>query len=196
MLQPKNMVVPRQILVGCSKQAATWWQPCFWNSYTNQPAQGDACLLLYLLLFSSAFSFYCWKNFNKSSLAGQPLLPRVDHLQYLTAGRRVWALTHSFRVNTTRDLGSSNCPIRFKNMLTISRDRNRAVRRLTALEESATCPVYKLCPKQTEAVLAFVRGYDVSVSPPKGTRSAENTYKYELGRARRDNSGIFYCACR
>ena len=33
MLQPKNMVVPRQILVGCSKQAATWWQPCFWNGY-------------------------------------------------------------------------------------------------------------------------------------------------------------------
>ena len=65
------------------------------------------------------------------------------------------------------------------------------------LEESATSPVYKLRPKQTEAVLAFVRGYDVSVLPPKGTCSAENTYKYELGCARRDNSsGICYCACR
>ena len=68
---------------------------------------------------------------------------------------------------------------------------------VTAIEESATFQVYKLCPNQTEAVLAFVRGYEVSVSPPKGTRSAENTYKYELGHARRGNSsGICYCACR
>ena len=37
-------------------------------------------------------------------------------------------------------------------------------------------------------MLAFVRGYDMSVSPYKGARSAENTYKYELGRARRDYS--------
>ena len=34
---------------------------------------------------------------------------------------------------------------------------------VTALEESATSQVFKLRPKQTEA---FVRGYDVSVSPP------------------------------
>ena len=66
---------------------------------------------------------------------------------------------------------------------------------VTALEEPSE--VYKLRPKQTEAMLAFVREYDVSVSPPKGTRRAENKYKYELGRARRDNSsGICYCACR
>ena len=34
---------------------------------------------------------------------------------------------------------------------------------VTALEESATSPAYKLHPKQTEAVLAFVRRYEVSV---------------------------------
>ena len=101
------------------------------------------------------------------SLVNQPLLPRVDRLQYLTAGRRVWPLTHGFCVNTTRDLGSSNCPIRFENAFAISRDRNTAVRRVTALEESATSRVYKLRPKQPEAVLAFVLGSDASVSPPK-----------------------------
>ena len=69
---------------------------------------------------------------------------------------------------------------------------------MTALEVSATFGFYKLCPKQTEAVSAFVCRHGVSVSPPnKGTRSAENTYEYELGHARRGNrSGICYCACR
>ena len=101
-----------------------------------------------------------------SSLVNQPLLLRIDRLQYLTAGRRVWALTRNFRVNTTKDFGSSNCSIRFENALTLSRDCDGAVRSVTALEESATSPVYKLHPKQTEGVLAFVHGYDVSVSPP------------------------------
>ena len=109
-------------------------------------------------IFASAVSFR-----SRSSLVSQPLLPRVDRLQYLTAGRRVWPLTHGFRVNTTRDLGSSNCPIRFENAFAISRDCNTAVRRL----EESTSRVYKLRPKQTEAVLAFVLGSDVSVSPPK-----------------------------
>ena len=45
---------------------------------------------------------------------------------------------------------------------------------VTALEESAISRVNKLRPKLTEAVLAFVCRYDVSVSPPKGTRIAEN----------------------
>ena len=68
---------------------------------------------------------------------------------------------------------------------------------MTALEVDATFGVYKLHPKQTEAVLTFVCRHGVSASPPKGTRSAENTYKYELGHARRGNSsGICYCACR
>ena len=67
---------------------------------------------------------------------------------------------------------------------------------VTALEEPATSQVYKLRPKQTEAVLAFVHEYDVSVSPPKGTCRAENAYKYELSRACRDNSSDSYCACR
>ena len=44
-------------------------------------------------------------------------------------------------------------------------------------------------------MLAFVRRYDVSVSPPKGTRSAENMYKYELDRARRDNSSGILLLC-
>ena len=55
------------------------------------------------------------------------LLPRVDRLPYLMAGRRVWALTHGFHVNTTRELGSSICPIRFENALAISRDPSGAV---------------------------------------------------------------------
>ena len=101
-------------------------------------------------------------------------------------GLGTYARTHGFRVNTTRDLGSSNWPIRFENTLAISRDRNGAVWRLsrpeivTVLEESTISWVYKLCPKQTEAVLAFVCRYDVSVSPPKGTHSAEDKYNLVL----------------
>ena len=76
----------------------------------------------------------------------------------------------------------------------ISHDRNGAVLRVTALEVSATFEVYKLRPKQTEAVLAFVCRHGVSASPPKGTRSAENMYKYELGHA--NSNGSCYCACR
>ena len=86
-----------------------------------------------------------------TSLVNQPLLPCVNRLQYLMAGRRVWALTHGFHVNTTRDLGSFNCPIRFENVFMISRDRNGALWRVTALEESVTSQVYRLSPKQTEA---------------------------------------------
>ena len=107
------------------------------------------------------------KKEEESSLVNQPLLTRVNCLQYLTAGRRVWPLTHGFRLNTTRDLGSYICPIRFENAFAISRDHNAAVRRVTELEESATSRVYKLCPKQTEAVLSFVLGSDMSVSLPK-----------------------------
>ena len=88
-------------------------------------------------------------------------------------------------------------PIVQSDLGTHSRYHVIVMERVTALERSLLPPVYKLRPKQTEAVLAFVRGHDVSVSPHKGARSAENTYKYELGRARRDNSsGICYCACR
>ena len=106
-------------------------------------------------------------SYSTASLVNQPLLPRIDRLQYRTAGRRVWPLTHGFRVNTTRDLGSSKCPIRFENAIAISRDRtNAAIRRVTA-QESATSRVDKLRTKQTEAMLAFVLGSDVSVSPPK-----------------------------
>ena len=120
------------------------------------------------------------------SLVNQPLLPCVHRLQYLTVGRRVCALTHGFCVNTTRDLGSSNCPIRFENVLVISHDCNGAVLRsslpeiVTALDKSSISRFYKLCPKQTKAVLAFVCRYDVSLSPPKGTRSAENMYNVVL----------------
>ena len=68
----------------------------------------------------------------------------------------------------------------------ISCDHNGAVWRLsrpeiaTALEDSAISRVYKLHPKQTEAMLAFVCRYDVSVSPPKGTCSTENTHNLVL----------------
>ena len=65
---------------------------------------------------------------------------------------------------------------------------------VTALEESAASPVYKLHPKQTEAVLAFVRGYDVSVSLLKVRVALKIRISNELGCARRDNSsGICLC---
>ena len=98
------------------------------------------------------------------SPVNQPLLPRVNRLQYLTAGRRVWALTHGFRVNNTvvqSDLKTHLC----YHVIIIAQYRKSTL--VTVLEKSATSIGYKLCPKQTEAVLAFARRHDMSVSLPK-----------------------------
>ena len=149
----------------------------------NQVWKGLKCSTSILVWTDLSMCSCVWPNHTHKmsySLVNQPLLPCNNCLQYLMAGRRVWALTQGFHVNTTRDLGSSNWPIIFENTLAISRDCNEAVWRLsrpeivTVLEESTISWVYKLCPKQTEAVLAFVCRYDVSVSPPKGTHSAED----------------------
>ena len=66
----------------------------------------------------------------------------VSHFHFFVPG---FTSSHS-----TRDLGSSNCPIRFENAFAISRDRNGAVRSHTALEEPATSQVYKLRPKNRQ----------------------------------------------
>ena len=76
------------------------------HSYRGFPTSGRAKMgvttyyTLHRFLFLHRFQIDLHKQFYyctfHTSLVNQPLLPRVDRLQYLTAGRRVWPLTHGF----------------------------------------------------------------------------------------------------